>query len=263
MANNNIIPLEQFQGSLVLDITKGPMGTGGGAPDEGIYDVTIKFAGVSTAGRNPSLTLTLAGIGSYDEYVYLNLPTVDANGNPVEKAESYARLLAQAAIAFGADPTSVAQNFGVVPASALAQWFRVGAVGKVYYIPRITGDTKGPDGKYEELAPREHTFLTAAQVAEIEAGTLTIKRWSKVKQPGTPGNGATVAGAQLGGGAPTMGAPTLGGGAPQQAPTQQAAPTLGGGNAPQPQAAPALSAALNQHAGGGGLQAAPSLASHA
>jgi len=253
-----ITPLDQFAGQIVLDVSGGLMAPGGGRPDEGMYDVTITANGIMAGknGKPPSLTLTLAGIGSRETYEYLNLPLVDANGNAPEKADSYARVLAQAAAAFGNHVDT--KDYGVVPVAALAEWFAVGKQGKVYHIPAALSEKPGPDGKRIVLAKDETTFLTPADVAKIETGELKITRRL------TPNADPTVVtgGASLGTPAGGQGAPTLGGGQPQQQATptlggQQAAPTLGGGapvngggaptlggGVPQPSAAPTLASSL-------------------
>lgn len=248
MQQNNIIPLDQFQGNVALDVSGGLLAAGGGgAVPEGVYTATLTNVGIMPGrnGKSPSLTLTLSGIGGRDTYDYLNLPIVGPNGEKPENADIYARALAQAASAFGQQVE--AKDLGVFPVSALGQWFQIGAQAKVYYIPSALSENKGADGKRIVLGKQEVTYLTAEEVAKIEAGELQITRRMTVKpDPTVQTSGANLGSPAGGQGAPTLGgggsAPTLGGGAPAN---NGAAPTLGGGmQSPSPSGAPTLASQI-------------------
>ena len=155
--------------NLVLTLN-GELGafSSGGLADEGWYEAKIKEIGISARdGKEPSLAVTLSGIGSGDIYTYVALPL-----NPnAEHFNTYQRLLNSFLLSTGYDVAQLA-NGTAVPLSWIAGF--VGQTATVYYYPPF----QGADGKLDNRS-QEVFFQSAAQRSAAESGGKPPARRNK------------------------------------------------------------------------------------
>lgn len=173
MSDNKPLDLSSLPVSIHLDGSVGSIGLSS-MPEAGAYNAKIVEAGYTSREGRVSLALTLAFNGSRT-YTYLPLPTDPAN----EKFDVYQRAFNRFLSACGFD---IGGAKGAVDGNWLKNALASQPSAAIYFYP----PNKKPDGSYDN-ASQEVTFLSAAEKAEVEAGTLTISRRLKPRDAALPG----------------------------------------------------------------------------
>jgi hypothetical protein len=184
---SDIQKIETWTGTFVVNSTD-LIGLGT-FPDEGPYTgVPITELGISAkVGQDGKQRLSLAltlDINGSKTYTYLTLPTDPQH----EHYETYCKAWNRFVVSVHGT-AAVAKLKGVALNGAILKENFVGKKCNVCYFPPV----EGSDGKLDNNS-QEVVFLEAAEVANVKAGTLTIKRRMK---PRGGGNVAGVAGLGL------------------------------------------------------------------
>jgi hypothetical protein len=231
MANDKINDLAALP-AFVVDFGVSDLGSGG-EPPSGVYKFTVKEAGFQKIGDDFKLALTLDGVGARDTWDNVSMPT-DPNS---KHAELQQKALATFLRCLGVVPAEYAQK-----AQIDGNWLKANVIGKagsLWYEAR----EKDASGTAVEGSYKEITYLTAAMLAKVNDGSMTITRYKKAAGPTATANSlGSPAPASLGGVAPVV-APVIAAPVVASAPVVVSAPVIaapviaGPTFAPQPPAA--------------------------
>jgi hypothetical protein len=220
--------------AFTADFSEGPIGLGGGVPDEGLYPVTataIGFLPPKDQGP-PTLTVTYTGCGDGDRYDYIKIPTHATDDADGKKLRAYKRLFHRFLTAFGmirADEKASYQLNG--------EWLSsiVGKAGHIFYVPPLR-DEGGNIAKNSE----EITHVLPTEVEGIKAGEIKITRRRSAPVSAASALGAPAYAPPSAAAPPAPGAPSAmppGASAPSGPPAAQAPPGAPAA-APAPQGPP-------------------------